>query len=68
MSTREMLKTGAFNGMTQKHNNDKSVTIILTRINDPKQYKLTVVDLYLPTERIINDTEVLSNDKPKRMP
>lgn len=52
-ANRKRLEKGNFNYMTQEGQPDGSVVISLTKLHDPKLYKLCVKKLYQPDEEIL---------------
>ncbi len=55
MTVREWLARGEFNHMSQAVQSDGSLLVTLTKRGDPHIYRLWVVDLYKPTERVIRE-------------
>ena len=53
MSTRQRLRLGDFNHMSQERQPDGSLLVTLTKRGDPHVCKLWVRDLYLPTETVL---------------
>jgi hypothetical protein len=49
------LKSGDFNNMSQVTQPDGSVQVTMTKRGDPHRYCMLVVDLYKPTERVLQE-------------
>ena len=56
MTVRERLARGEFNYMSQETHDDGSVLVTLTRRGDPRVYRMTVLNLYKPDERVISES------------
>ena len=55
MTVRERLRLGEFNYMNQEHQADGSVLITLTKRGDPHVYRMYVLHLYQPNERVLRE-------------
>ena len=55
MTVREMLAKGEFNHMSQETQPDGSLLITLTKRGDPHIYRMYVLHLYQPNERVLRE-------------
>ena len=55
MTLRERLARGEFNYMSQAVQPDGSVLVTLTKRGDPHVYRMTVLHLYQPDERVLRE-------------
>lgn len=55
MSGIQKFKAGNFNTVEQTQNVDGSVTITISSRKYPEIHKITVIDLYKPTEQVLSD-------------
>jgi len=55
MTVRERLAKGEFNHMNQQLQPDGSLLVTLTKRGDPHIYRITVLHLYQPDERVLRE-------------
>jgi len=55
MTVRERLTRGEFNNMNQEVQPDGSVLVTLTKRGDPHIYRMFVLHLYQPDERVLRE-------------